>query len=624
MNGAATRPARGGAAVDVVLRFEGNVEALRRSVERVLAGGDATPFHVVVVVAGSAAGSDEEMDASLRGIAAGAQITVLRAERDASDTQTLERALALHRDRDVVLVASGAEVHGGWLDRLASHARGDRVGAVGTFSNVGNATYPGPVAADALPDGETAASLDALFARVNAGRSVEADAVDGPCRYVTRAALRATHGAPIGIAGDDAAATRDWSARAASAGFRTLIAGDVFVAQTRSARHDTASAAPVTGALALARRIDVGRLAASPRPAIVFVSHAWGGGIRRYMDDLAGLLRDRADVLYLEPAARGTVKLHWPRNGETFAAWFRLPDEMMALAGMLRGIGVARLHFHHVHGMPQSILDLPGATGIAYDCTLHDYLVICPQYHLADEQGRYCGEPDRAGCATCLVHRRAQWPLDIEAWRTRFAEFLAGAARVIAPSHDVKARIHRYFPALPIAVWPHPEPDAATAPRIVRVVTLGGLSPEKGLHVVAECAKDAQARDLPLAFRVLGATAQPIAQSPDVPLTLHGSYAEARLATLLAAEHADVLFFPAQVPETYSYTLSVALATDTPIVAAAIGAFPERLAGRPRVRMLPFDAPAGVWNDALIDVAREAGGSRAGASVAAAPLHAAR
>ena len=622
MNGAATRPARGGAVVDVVLRVEGSVEALHRSVECLLMAANATPFHVIVV-AGSAPGSAEAIDAVLRGIAAPADVTVLRAERDASETHTLERALALHRDRDVVLVASGAEVHGDWLDRLASHAQRDGIGAVGTFSNARSAAYPGAAAADALPDGETAASLDRLFARVNAGRSNEADAVDGPCRYITRAALRATDGAPIGIAGDDAGATCGWSASAARAGFRTLIAGDVFVAHTGSARRDTARAAPAAGIVALARRIDIARLAASARPAIVFVSHAWGGGIRRYMDDLAALLRDRADVLYLEPAAGRTVKLHWPRSGETFAAWFRLPDEMTVLAGMLRDIGVARLHFHHVHGMPESILDLPRATGIAYDCTLHDYFAICPQYHLADERGRYCGEPDRAGCATCLVHRRAQWPLDIDAWRARFAEFLAGAARVVAPSHDVKARIHRYFPALPIAVWPHPEPDAAPAPRIVRVVTLGGLSPEKGLHVVAECAKDAQARRLPLAFRVLGATAQPIPQSPDVPLTLHGSYAEDQLTTLLAAEHADVLFFPAQVPETYSYTLSVALATDTPIVAAAIGAFPERLAGRPRVRMLPFDAPASVWNDALIDVAREAVGSRAGASVAAAPLHAA-
>jgi hypothetical protein len=33
----------------------------------------------------------------------------------------------------------------------------------------------------------------------------------------------------------------------------------------------------------------------------VFVSHPWGGGIRRYMNDLAALVADRAEVLYLEP-----------------------------------------------------------------------------------------------------------------------------------------------------------------------------------------------------------------------------------------------------------------------------------------------------------------------------------
>ncbi|HET8876013.1 MAG TPA: glycosyltransferase [Casimicrobiaceae bacterium] len=620
MSGAATRPARGATVVDIVLPAEGDIDALRRSVESILASANVTPFHVVVV---ADAGASADAAAALRDIAANARVTLLPAERDASGTQTLERVLELHRDRDVVLMAPGAEVHGDWLDRLASHVRGDAIGAVGAFSNVANAAaYPRPATANALPDGETAASLDALFARVNAGRSVGVDAVEGPCRYITRAAITATGGAPIGMGGDDAGVMRDWTGRAASAGFRALIAGDVFVAQNPSTLSDTLPVASSVQTVPLARRIDIARLAASPRPAIVFVSHAWGGGIRRYMDDLAALVRERADVLYLEPAGGDTVRLHWPRDGEAFAAWFRLPDQMTALAGMLRDIGAARLHFHHVHGMPQSILDLPRAAGIAYDCTLHDYFAICPQYHLADEHGRYCGEPDRAGCASCLVHRRAQWPLDIDAWRARFAEFFSSAARVIAPSHDVKARMHRYFPALPIVVWPHPEPEATPLPRIVRVVTLGGLSPEKGLHIVAECAKEAQARGLPLAFRVLGATAEPIAQSPDVPLTLHGSYVEARLPALLAAEHADVLFFPAQVPETYSYTLSVALATDTPIVASAIGAFPERLAGRALVRMLPFDAPPSVWNDALIGVAREAVGYPAGASVAATPLHA--
>ena len=138
---------------------------------------------------------------------------------------------------------------------------------------------------------------------------------------------------------------------------------------------------------------------------IVFVSHRWGGGIRRHMHDLAALLGERALVLFLEPAVDDTVKLHWPRAGESFAAYFRLPFDLPRLAGLLTSIGVARLHFHHVHQLPRAILDLPAAAGIPYDCTLHDYYAICPQYHLVTEDGEYCGEPDARGCGACLARR---------------------------------------------------------------------------------------------------------------------------------------------------------------------------------------------------------------------------
>ena len=62
----------------------------------------------------------------------------------------------------------------------------------------------------------------------------------------------------------------------------------------------------------------------------------------------------------------------------------------------------------------------------------------------------------------------------------------------------------------------------------------------------------------------------------------------------------DVIWFPAQVPETYSYTLSVALATGVPIVAAALGVFPERLASHADAILVPWDAAPGAWNDALL------------------------
>ena len=68
---------------------------------------------------------------------------------------------------------------------------------------------------------------------------------------------------------------------------------------------------------------------------------------------------------------------------------------------------------------------------------------------------------------------------------------------------------------------------------------------------------------MPLTFRILGSTTEPIAQAPDVPLTIYGQYVDSELPQLIAAERPDVLLFAAQVPETYAYTLSVALQSRT-------------------------------------------------------------
>jgi glycosyltransferase involved in cell wall biosynthesis len=623
--------------VDVIVPVRGNAALAARCVASVLASRNVQPCEVIVV---------GDADA-LRGFSAtpgdGQHVTVSRQDRSLDYAGTLNRAFALHRDRDVVVLQADAEVAGNWLDRLVEHGRIPGTGIVGTFTNAaGSATYPQPNARNALPQGCPVESLATLFARTNPGDAAEVPAMFGPCLHIVRACIDAV-GEMKAVATDDGHASEiDFALRARAAGFAARIAGDVFVSNdgegsfgSRAMRVETHAATPTLAHVhpeiadplhaaaasadvrMLAGRVDLARLAASPRPAIVFVSHAWGGGIRRHMDDLTALLAERADVLYLEPADADTVRLHWPHAGEHFEAWFRLPADLPALAETLRAIGVARLHFHHVHGLPQAILQLPTVCGLPYDATLHDYYAICPQYHLADENGRYCGEPDEAGCAACIRGRPVQWTLDIRTWRETFASFLRGAARVIAPSRDVAERIGRHVTGVAIDVWPHPERPLAVPASTVRVVTLGNLSPEKGLAVVAQCADDAKRRGLPLVFRVLGATTAPIALSPDSPLTIHGSYDESALPRLLAAERADVLFFPAQVPETYSYTLSVALATRTPIVASALGAFPERLAGRPAMRLVPWNATSREWNAALLEAARAA--SRIESASATAP-----
>jgi GT2 family glycosyltransferase/glycosyltransferase involved in cell wall biosynthesis len=608
--------------IDVVVPVYRGAESAKRCIESVLKSPQRQAFELIVVDDGS---SEPELSRWLREQAASGRLTLLVQAQRQGFAASVNRAIALHSDRDLVVLHSDAEVANDWLDRLHAHANKARdIGTVAPFASRGGvANYPRSADDNAMPEGLDVASLDALFVRANAGEAAPAKLSCGPCVYFRRGCLDAVGAFDAGPLGSDYGVEQDFCLRASAAGFRHVLAADTYVwhegavafgaeaselaARAQQALEKLYPQYPAQRAefderdpaRPFARRVDLLRLAESPRPLIVFVAHGWGGGIRRHMNDLAAMAGDRCDVLMLQPAAGDTVALSWPCEGEGFVAYFSLPRELPALADLLRALGVARMHFHHVHGLPRSILDLPRGVGVPYDCTLHDYYAICPQYHLVTEDGRYCGEPDAAGCAACLARRPGQWGLDIAGWRSALGELLRGAARVIAPTRDVAQRIARYFPDLSATVMAHPESPIEMT-RAIRVAVLGNLSPEKGLRVVAACARDARARGLPLAFRVLGSTTEGLPQWPEASLSIHGQYEDNDLAILVAAERPDVIWFPAQVPETYAYTLTVALAAGASIVASALGAFPERLAGHPRALLVAWDASAAEWNDALL------------------------
>jgi len=609
--------------IDIILPLEDAPRAARRTIDSVLAAAPRTPCEFMVV----GASGDSELARHLSELVASGRVTWLRQTGGTDTRAAAAAALALHGERDAVVLREGVEVANDWLDRLAAAARGPQIATVAPFANSGGvAGYPLARDDNAVPDGLSGAALDALFKRANAGLSVPVPATWGPCVYIVRAALAAVglHDAN-GLPGD-ADAQKDFALRASAAGFTHRLAADVFVVSPDAGPHAKQSAAGAQDAAALLlrypryaalrddavrrddarpyrRRVDLLRVAGDLRPRVLFVAHGWGGGIRRHMHDVAALCAAALDVLYLEPASDGSVKLHRDLPGEDFAVYFALPSELPELAGLLRKLGVVRIHFHHVHRLPQAVLELPATAGLPYDVTLHDYFAVCPQYHLVGADGRYCGEPDANGCAQCLQGRPAQWPLDIAEWRAQFAKLLAGAQRVIAPSQDVAARIGRYFPTVQRTVLPHPDRMPMPSPGITRVLLLGTLSPEKGLDVVTGCAADARARGLPLAFRLLGAPTRPVPQWPEAPLSVLGQYDEAVLPALVAAERPDVILFPAQVPETYSYTLTVAMSTGLPIVASALGAFPERLRGYVGARLVPWNASPEVWNAALLGAA---------------------
>jgi GT2 family glycosyltransferase len=215
------------APIDIVIPAYRGLAETRRCVESVLASASRRPAEIVVI---DDASPETALSAWLREAAPG-RFTLRVHGQNRGFVASSNEGMALHPDRDVVLLNSDTEVAPGWLDRLAAHAaRDSTIGTVTPFSN--NATicsYPRTLENNLLPQGETTASLDAAFARANAGLSADIPTAVGFCMYIPRACLgrvglfdEARYGMGYGE-------EVDFCMRVARAGLRNVIAADVFV-----------------------------------------------------------------------------------------------------------------------------------------------------------------------------------------------------------------------------------------------------------------------------------------------------------------------------------------------------------------------------------------------------------
>ena len=159
------------------------------------------------------------------------QIALERNERNLGFVRSVNRGMALHPDRDVVLLNSDTEVANDWLDRLQRIALSQPdIGTVTPFSN--NATicsYPFEGWSGGMPGTLGLAALDALFASVNPGRIVDLPTGVGFCMYIRRACLAEVGSFDAERFGRGYGEENDFCLRAAAAGWRSVLAGDVFV-----------------------------------------------------------------------------------------------------------------------------------------------------------------------------------------------------------------------------------------------------------------------------------------------------------------------------------------------------------------------------------------------------------
>lgn len=214
--------------VDIVIPVYRGLAMTRRCIESVLASTNRAPFELVVI---DDASPEPTLSAWLDEMAAGGRITLLHNATNLGFVATVNRAMALHPQRDAVLLNSDTEVAGDWLDRLAAHAAADpHLGTITPLSNNGSiCSYPNMLEVNALPDGWNLAELDALAAAVNAGERVGIPTGVGFCLYIRRTCWQALGGFDKVNFARGYGEECDFCMRAGKASWRNALAADVFV-----------------------------------------------------------------------------------------------------------------------------------------------------------------------------------------------------------------------------------------------------------------------------------------------------------------------------------------------------------------------------------------------------------
>jgi len=507
---------------------------------------------------------DASPDIALRGVAEAAalrgEIELLRLERNLGFPGAANAGLRRAAGHDAILLNSDTLVPPGWIERLrAAAASSSDIGSVTPLSNDATIlSYPNANGENPIPDMDMTLQFDLACRAANPGGTMDIPSGVGFCMFLRRDCL-----AEVGLLREDAFAQgygeeNDWCLRARRLGWRHIAALDLFVAHVGGRSFGPAKSAlterngrvlnrlhPGYDALIKAfltrnplavarRRIDDVRWAHHrvTAGAIVMISHGRGGGVDRHLRERAAAIAALGlRPVLIEPAPDGggddqksiggfRCILSDGRfdiaDGRYPNLHFALPDEIDALAALLRAEQTRRVEIHHLLGHAPEVVHLSELLGVPTAVHVHDYAWLCPRISLLGRDGRHCSEPSPATCDECVEDLGVPqgMPLEATALRRASATIFGRAGRVVVSCQDAASRIRRHFPGVMPEIRPwearssvaNPSPALATGPHggFATVGVLGAIGPEKGYEILLACARNAARRNLPLRFVLVG------------------------------------------------------------------------------------------------------------------------
>lgn len=629
--------------VTVILPVYKGIEMTKRCVEAAMPGILSLADSKIIAINDCSpdAGMQDmllELEAQWPGV-----LTVLENEVNLGFVKTVNRGMRQAGDADIVFLNSDVIVPQNWLERLTAEAYiAPHIGTVTPFSN--NATicsFPAFLYENEQAFGLDVHQIDKVFAGARLP-NVKAPTGVGFCMYVRRDCLDV-----VGLLNEEKfgrgyGEENDLCQRALKAGWFNVITPNLYAFHEGGVSFSSTKQALIENAFKAivelhpdyhldiqkfiaedpVKTVRVNRLAqllsTLDRPKVLQVSHEAGGGVEQHVEELSEALQANAYNLILTPfRGTGAVSLKMGTFPGADELVFRVPEEYPMLVALLKGCGIGFVHYHHSLGLNPLLFGLPTQLGTEYALTVHDFYWLGGNPTLTNQNGIYPGQ-----CTDDLLNPAFPLPEGVSAlaWRDQLRAFIESAKTVVFPSEYTLALYQRYYALHRPIVALHIEDKRAASASVTpisqkaryTVGVLGALGKEKGADYLEQMAAKAAAGNLPFDFKLLG-----FAYRELKGVFTTGRYDADDLKHLMLEHDLDLILFPAQWPETYSYTLSYALASGLPIIAPDIGAFPERLANREHTLVYRF----GIEPDELLVEMNKFVKSSAAGEIVLAPSH---
>ncbi len=539
-------------------------------------------------------------------------------------TKTVNKAIKLSNDNDVVLLNSDTVTTYRWLDSLkyVAYTRNQVATVTALSDNSGAFSVPDIGKFNEIKTGLTQEEHARLVTQNTFGNHISVPTGNGFCFYIRRDFLNKfglfdEEKYPIGYGEEN-----DLCMRAFRAGWNNLICDKSFVYHKRSQSFkDDKIKLMEAGAKQLRsdypeykklttrfHDVEFQLLRSNIRAALakdsivlpraLFVISTTTGGTPQTNLDLMRAISDKYSC-YLLRCDKSTIYLSRLVNGELQsieethlgvsinALEHRSEEYDIIVAEILFKHKIELLHIRHIAWHSLNLPSIAKSMNIPVIYSMHDFYSICPTVTLSNESGKYCSgtcNNKNKDCKAALWEDGEITNLKnnyIYRWREQFNEFLSYCDAVITTDDSAKQQICKIFPQLEekFSVIPHgrdfslmyPGSLLDFSPKKIKVIVPGNISVAKGALLIRKMIEEDKHNILE--FHFLGKVASELNGLG----IHHGTYTRDDIVEKIKKIQPHIGVVLSLWPETFCHTLTEMWAAGIPVLGVDLGAVGHRI-----------------------------------------------